>query len=302
MGSCLLYAGGFTTSIEAGMAFLDWPLSNGSINPDGWTEIRDMRAEHSHRLLGMAVGLLGIILVYWTWLKEGREWVRKLARITLLIIILQGVLGGARVRFDKLNIFVENNFIATTFAILHAVGAQIVICLLVAIAVACSKKWFVDKALPNNSVSKSLQTCGVITCIIIFLQILIGAIMRHGEAGLAIFTFPYSTAEGTWIPTFWNWAIIINFSHRVGAIICFVSILIFVSKIWFNKESSQQLSKYTIPLVIFLFLQILIGSLVVVTRLNEHAATIHLLIGAFLLASCWMLTFLTFRVNDLSKQ
>jgi cytochrome c oxidase assembly protein subunit 15 len=29
----LLYAGGMTTSIKAGMAFLDWPLSNGSVNP-----------------------------------------------------------------------------------------------------------------------------------------------------------------------------------------------------------------------------------------------------------------------------
>ena len=48
----LLYAGGFTTSIRAGMAFLDWPLSNGSINPEGWLENEDMMAEHSHRLLG----------------------------------------------------------------------------------------------------------------------------------------------------------------------------------------------------------------------------------------------------------
>ena len=36
----VLQAGGFTTSIQAGMAFLDWPLSNGSVNPPGWlTEI-----------------------------------------------------------------------------------------------------------------------------------------------------------------------------------------------------------------------------------------------------------------------
>ena len=36
----VLQAGGFTTSIRAGMAFLDWPLSNGSVNPPGWlTEI-----------------------------------------------------------------------------------------------------------------------------------------------------------------------------------------------------------------------------------------------------------------------
>ena len=32
----LVTLGAFTTSIGAGMAFPDWPLSNGSINPEGW--------------------------------------------------------------------------------------------------------------------------------------------------------------------------------------------------------------------------------------------------------------------------
>ena len=54
----LLFAGGYTTSTQAGMAFKTWPLSNGSLNPEGWTEDPAMRAEHSHRLLGATVGLL----------------------------------------------------------------------------------------------------------------------------------------------------------------------------------------------------------------------------------------------------
>ena len=42
----VLQAGGFTTSINAGMAFLDWPLSNGSVNPKGWLTESDKFAEH----------------------------------------------------------------------------------------------------------------------------------------------------------------------------------------------------------------------------------------------------------------
>ena len=76
----LLYAGGMTTSIKAGMAFLDWPLSNGSVNPDGWLTESDKMAEHSHRLLGMKIGLLSIVLFLWTYLRESRDWVRTLAR------------------------------------------------------------------------------------------------------------------------------------------------------------------------------------------------------------------------------
>ena len=96
----LLFAGGFTTSIKAGMAFLDWPLSNGSINPEGWLSETDKFAEHSHRLLGMQIGIIAIGLVLWTFLREARAWVRKLAWALLGLVILQGLLGGARVLFD----------------------------------------------------------------------------------------------------------------------------------------------------------------------------------------------------------
>ena len=92
----LLFAGGFTTSIKAGMAFLDWPLSNGSINPEGWLTESDKFAEHSHRLLGMQIGLISMGLVLWTFLRESRAWVRKMAWALLALVVFQGLLGGAR--------------------------------------------------------------------------------------------------------------------------------------------------------------------------------------------------------------
>ena len=58
----VLQAGGFTTSIHAGMAFLDWPLSNGSVNPPGWLTEIDKFAEHSHRLAATVLGLLAIAI------------------------------------------------------------------------------------------------------------------------------------------------------------------------------------------------------------------------------------------------
>ena len=56
----LVTLGAFTTSINAGMAFPDWPLSNGSINPEGWLRDISMFAEHSHRLTGAVMGLITI--------------------------------------------------------------------------------------------------------------------------------------------------------------------------------------------------------------------------------------------------
>ena len=70
-------AGGFTTSIGAGMAFLDWPLSNGSVNPPGWLTDLDMFAEHSHRLAAAKFGLiLGAVALAHRW-REPRGAVRR---------------------------------------------------------------------------------------------------------------------------------------------------------------------------------------------------------------------------------
>ena len=61
----LVTLGAFTTSINAGMAFPDWPLSNGSINPEGWLSDLSMFAEHSHRLTGAVMGLITMGLAFW---------------------------------------------------------------------------------------------------------------------------------------------------------------------------------------------------------------------------------------------
>src|SRR5215210_4393411 len=63
----LIFVGGHTTTSSAGMAFPDWPLSNGSVNPAGWWENLLQRLEHGHRLTAETVGLLIGILCAWVW-------------------------------------------------------------------------------------------------------------------------------------------------------------------------------------------------------------------------------------------
>ena len=184
--TALLYAGGFTTSIRAGMAFLDWPLSNGSLNPLNWTAQADMRAEHGHRLLGMIVGLLSLSLLVWTWLREERAWLRMLERVLVLVVVLQGVLGGARVRFDALNTMAEHNLVAQSFAVIHACGAMIVLGILVALTLANSRHWIERQAGLCQPVPASIKRWGLGATLAIFLQILMGAIMRHADAGYDI--------------------------------------------------------------------------------------------------------------------
>ncbi len=292
----LLYAGGFTTSIQAGMAFLDWPLSNGSINPDGWLTDRDMRAEHSHRLLGAKLGLLMIALFAWTWIKEERKYLRVLAAGALIMVILQGGLGGARVAFDRLNIGTDSNAVAQTFAVAHACMAQLFLCLLVTIAICASRPWIERSAGLRLPADPSVRKWGAASCVAIFLQLLVGAIMRHNHAGLAIPTFPTSNADGGLLPAMWSFPIGIHFAHRVGAVVVTVLLLVFIWKLWRSAETGKLLAAGGFAVVALLGIQIFLGALTVLTLKNEFAATLHMLCGAFLLAIVWSLTFISFRL------
>jgi cytochrome c oxidase assembly protein subunit 15 len=98
----VLQAGGFTTSIQAGMAFLDWPLSNGSVNPPGWLTEIDKFAEHSHRLAATGLGLLCVVIAVAHRLRETRAVVRRAAYALFGLVVLQGLLGGLRVLLDQL--------------------------------------------------------------------------------------------------------------------------------------------------------------------------------------------------------
>jgi len=289
--TALLFAGGMTTSIKAGMAFLDWPLSNGSVNPEGWLTESDKMAEHSHRLLGMKIGLLSIILLLWTYLRESREWVRTLARVLVWVVILQGVLGGARVRFDQLNIMSENNLLAQSFAVMHACGAMVVLGILVSLTLANTRRWIEGSAGLNAALPVGVKRWGIAATATIFLQILVGAIMRHADAGLAIAKFPLAT-ETSLLPAYWNFAVSIHFAHRVGAVIVTVILLIFLGKIWGTPTAKRALGYGALLLAAILGLQIFLGALTIWTVKNPYAATAHHLVGAFLLASTWGVTFL----------
>jgi heme a synthase len=292
----LLYAGGFTTSIQAGMAFLDWPLSNGSINPEGWLSDRDMRAEHGHRLLGAKVGLLVIVIFAWTMLREERAYLRRLTGVALVMVILQGGLGGARVVFDQLNTAADHNVVAQTFAVAHACLAQIFLCVLVTIAVCSSRPWIENRGGLRGPIDRTTRVLGLASCGAIFLQLLVGAIMRHNHAALAIPTFPWSTPAGGILPHAWTFPITIHFAHRVGAVIVTILLVAFVWRLLRAAQSGRWLQGGAFAIVALLAVQIFLGALTVLTMKNEFAATMHMLFGAFLLAVTWVSAFLCFRL------
>src|SRR4029434_3945175 len=98
---------------------------------------------------------------------------------------------------------------------------QLVFCLTTAIALVTSRSWRRDDARALDD--RRLQTIPVGTTAIVYVQILLGATMRHNDAGLAIPDFPL--AFGHLIPPQWDAKIAIHFAHRIGALVASLLIL-----------------------------------------------------------------------------
>src|SRR5580658_1141564 len=94
--------GSLVTTRGAGMAFPDWPTSDGQgmLSYPWLRSAGDKFIEHGHRLAGMLIGCVTIAFVAATWKLESLAWVRYCATIVLLAVIVQGILGGLRVLAD----------------------------------------------------------------------------------------------------------------------------------------------------------------------------------------------------------
>jgi len=287
----LVTLGAFTTSIAAGMAFPDWPLSNGSINPQGWLQDITMFAEHSHRLSGMLMGLISIGLTSWLWRREERAWLRWLGLAVLATIIFQGFLGGFRVLLNNWQIPGMTMSVGEALRIPHGILAQITVCLLFGIALGSSKTWIENKV----PVSCSLRRLGTISCALVLLQLVIAVTMRHNYAGLAIPTFPYSTPQGDLLPALWDFRVAIHFAHRAMAVVLGVTLVSFAWKIRADRGSSTLMHIGAVALVVLLAVQIALGAEIIWRLRQPQVTTTHVLVGSLILALTFSLNLLAHR-------
>ncbi len=170
----LIFVGGTVTSNDAGLAVPDWPTTFGQnmflYPPSQW--VGGVFYEHTHRLLGAAVGLLAIVLVLAAHLREPRLWVKAFAWIMLLAVILQGLLGGFRV-----------TEVSITLAVIHGCLGQLFLCMTVCMALFTTRTWNeTGQVIQGSAAGRWL--C-VFTSGLVFLQLIVGALYRHMNIGLA---------------------------------------------------------------------------------------------------------------------
>jgi heme a synthase len=185
----LICSGGLVTSHGAGMAVPDWPNSFGYnmfLFPlSHW--VGGVFFEHTHRLIASGVGLLTVVLCLATLIVEDRSWVKWLSGLAVLAVIIQGVLGGLRVT--------EHNAVLGLF---HGCLAQAFFCLVATIALVTSRFWLRFERVGEQTEIRRLRFWTVVITVMVFIQLALGASMRHSHTGLSIPDFP--TAYGGLFP------------------------------------------------------------------------------------------------------
>jgi cytochrome c oxidase assembly protein subunit 15 len=290
----LIFAGGLVTSTGSGLSVPDWP------NTYGWfmftfpfeKMVGGIFYEHTHRLIASGVGFLILTLAIWLWRSEPRVWVRRLGYIALAAVLTQGILGGITVLY----------FLPDPISIAHASLAQIVFCLTVTIALATSPGWKRAYArgdrgsgFGDQNRDRLFEKIAVLTTAGIYLQIVIGATMRHTDAGLAIPDFPF--AFGQLIPPQWDSKIAIHFAHRVGAVIVTLLIAATTGHVFFRHRRRSELVRPSLLLLVLLALQITLGAMTVLTAKHYIINSLHVVTGASVLVTALVLTLWAHRAR-----
>ena len=278
----LIFVGGLVTTNNAGMAVPDWPLSFGSLNPEGWWGNIPVRLEHGHRLFASGVGLLVTILFFWVWFggKHSRA-LRVLTLVAFVGVIAQGVLGGLRVTIETGG----NPQLALRLRILHACVAQAELCLLVAIATLVSRGWVTGAWKKVGAKFSAIRNLAWLTVAAIYGQLIVGAAMRHKGAGLAIPTFPEANPDGGYLPAVHNIFTDLNFTHtRVGAGLVTLLVLTLALLVLRRARGEVRLTSPAIGLLGLVLVQVSLGVYVIWYVKPITLTTIHVLNGAAVLA------------------
>ena len=252
----LIFVGGMVTSTGSGLAVPDWPLSYGTLFPP---MVGGVFYEHGHRMVAALVGVLMLCLAIWLGVAEKRRWVRTLSFYAFAAVVAQGLLGGLTVLF----------FLPTPISVFHGVLAQtfFVLTILIAYSQSLERRSTEMQTRETDPIALRLS---MLLSFFVYAQLILGALMRHTDPGLAI-------------PNF------LLFIHLLGAVVIVVAALCLnVACIRvYKKKSNIRGTLYLLDLLILA--QLLLGLSAVLTRQSVVITSFHVVTGAAVLGASVLL-------------
>jgi heme A synthase len=238
--------------------------------------------EHGHRLAAMTVGLLQILLTYL--LLTRRRELRTLAWVTMGMVLAQGSLGAITVGY-KLPWFISTSH------------------LLLGMSYFATLIYVAFRTRPEPSVveldrhAKARAELGAtrrwieIACGAVFLQLLLGALVRHGGAALVCLGMPSCTIGGDWWPD--SGVQHLHMIHRAFGVV--VAIVTTTAAVAVLRKARSWASLRTLALLapLLVVAQVTLGVVTVLTMRSVPVAVGHFAGAASLWAlwmSAWLLT------------
>ncbi len=307
----LILFGALVTSHGAGLSVPDWPTTfneNMFTYPvHKWTG--GIFWEHGHRLIASGIGFLTLTLTILILLTEKRKWLKVLSCFSLLAVIMQGVLGGLTVLY-KLPIAVSTA---------HAVLAQSFLVMTIVMAYSYSKE-LQNKLLAGSQLNSKLLKFSIFASSAIYLQLVIGALMRHSSAGLAVPDFP--KMGGSFIPSIStetvaninlqlnvlgyapvdSLQVLIHLIHRFWALAVIFSVIMLIGYILLNSQQiGKKLTRHGAWIGCLVILQFALGIITVLSHKDPFITSFHVLLGAGLLGLTSLLAIRTYACKGSEK-
>lgn len=264
----LLVWGNMVAGLKVGLACPDWPLCHGQVIPPFRWEIY---VEFIHRILGAIASILIITLCY-NRLKRYNGPFKAIPIIAVVLLVIQIFLGGIVVLLK----------LPVDLTTIHFANAIIIFSLVLYTAYFDG-----EKIVPRLSFSGPAGLFFLLSVLIV-IQAVLGAYVRHSGSGLACPDFP--KCLGFWIPPSLAGLVLNHYSHRLLAYFIFIIfIVIFILSNY--KNNLKDANNYLLTACLLIVFQVMLGVLVVLTKLTFYVTALHLSIGLAILSITLLIWF-----------
>ena len=269
---CLLIAGGLVSTTESGLACPDWPLCEGKLIPQ---MVDGKQFEHTHRLVASAVAAMTFVLcamiIKW---RRGDKVLMRLSAFAAALVVIQALLGALTVKL-ALPAWVSS---------LHQATAMGFFCVVVTLALLTRQRMPQFAGRPVDPRSRARLRAWILPVVgLAYLQVCLGAVMRHTRAGLACgFDFPLCLGK-VW-PTDAGLIVQIHLLHRFGGYLVALAVLALTAAVWRRGEVAALRAAVLLASALVLA-QIGFGAATILTSRELITMTVHSSLGAALLAN-----------------
>ncbi|MEE2898602.1 MAG: COX15/CtaA family protein [Gemmatimonadota bacterium] len=270
----LLYLGSVVHATESSLACPDWPTCFGTLVPEMEGGIF---WEHLHRLV--AGGLLLMFgLATWLARKEtsDRPWIFRTCLAGMVLLVIQAVVGGLTVLYQL------PDLVSTTHLSLA------LLFLVLATWLASSTSWSPRslRAAPprpaDAGMGRRVGNLAGAAAVLVFLQSVIGGLVRHTDAGMACPDAPLCL--GQVVPPLINTPIILHFAHRVVGMLALIAIVCLA--VWVvQKVATRAVRTWALLAAGLVVAQVCLGFLSVLSVLAVVPVSFHTLGAASLLTA-----------------